>query len=156
MGKTKFPSSWLNTYDWVSSCSQPKYYALCVPCGSRLKIEAGSSILNNHKGTPKHKDNALKIKKQTVFGGVQGKLRIAATMLLQVLQISELQILKAEIVRCLDIVDSNVSFHAAESDDDKYATMFPRYHQKSNRVKYTLQFGIAPSTSKIILNELKN
>ena len=63
MGKTKFQSS------WVSRCSQSKYYALCVPCGSRLKIEAGSSILNSPKETPKHKDNALKFKKQTAFFG---------------------------------------------------------------------------------------
>ena len=70
--------------------------------------------------------------------------------------------MKAEIVRCLDIIDSNVSFHAAESDNDKYATIFPdsdvvkHYHQKSNKVKYTLQFGVAPSISEIILNELKD
>ena len=75
---------------------------------------------------------------------------------------TEVQILKAEIVRCLDYVDSNVSFYAAESDNDKYSRMFSdsdmakHYHQKSNKVKYTLQFGIAPSISKINLNELKD
>ena len=73
---------------------------------------------------------------------------------------SEDQILNAEIIRCLDIVDSNISFNSAENDNDKYVRMFPDsaiakgYGQKRNKIKYMIQFGIAPVLRKAIIRDL--
>ena len=67
---------------------------------------------------------------------------------------TEDQVLKAEIIRCIDIVDSNQSFSSSENDNDKYTKMFPdsdiakSYKQKWNKVKYMIQFGIAPVLRK--------
>ena len=62
---------------------------------------------------------------------------------------------KAEICCCLNIIDSNCSFRA------KYRKIFPdsaianSYKRKSDKVKYMLQFGVAPFMRVVILNELK-
>ena len=37
---------------------------------------------------------------------------------------TEDQILNAEIIRCLDVIDSNVSFNSVENDNEKYPRMF--------------------------------
>ena len=68
---------------------------------------------------------------------------------------------KAEICCCLDIIDSNRSFWAADADNEKYRKIFPdsaiasSYKQKSDKVKYMLQFGVAPVKRSVILNEPK-
>ena len=52
-------------------------------------------------------------------------------------------------------------FRAADADNEKYRKMFPdlvianSYKQKSDNVKYILQFGVAPFMRSAILNELK-
>ena len=77
---------------------------------------------------------------------------------------SEDQVVFAEILRCLDNIERNSSFSAANSDNDKYKLMFPEskiassYRQKTkgyDKVKYMIQFDIAPYLQNIILNELK-
>ena len=67
---------------------------------------------------------------------------------------TEDQVIKAKIICCLDIIDSNGTFSAASNDDEKYKIMFPNsaiakaYSQKHNKVKYTTQFGIPPKIKK--------
>ena len=67
---------------------------------------------------------------------------------------------KAEICRCLDIIDSHCSFRTADADNEKYRKMFPdlvianSYKQKSDNVKYMLQFGVAPFMRSATLNFL--
>ena len=73
---------------------------------------------------------------------------------------NEDQILKAEIIRCIDIVDSNVFFSSAESDNEKYARMFSDftiakgYQQKRFKVKYMIQFGISPLLKTTTMKDL--
>ena len=68
---------------------------------------------------------------------------------------------KAEIIRCLDIVDSSCLFSVTNRGSSKCKYMPPdsqiakSYKQKAEKVKYTLQFGIAPWLRIIILKELK-
>ena len=68
---------------------------------------------------------------------------------------------KAEICSCFNKIDSNSSVRAADADNEKYRKMFPdsaianSYKQKSDKVKYMLQFGVAPFMRSVILNKLK-
>lgn len=68
-------------------------------------------------------------------------------------------LVKAEIIWCIDIIDSNCVFWAADADNNNYRKMFPdsttcnSYQQKTDKVKYTVQFGITPYLKDIILNE---
>ena len=81
----------------------------------------------------------------TVFGG---RIFLQENKNSKVLS-TEDQILKAEIIRCIDkIADLNMFFSSAESDNEKYARMFfhstiaKGYQQKRSKVKYMIQFGI--------------
>jgi len=53
---------------------------------------------------------------------------------------TEEQTFQAEIIRCLDVVDSNIPFIAVENDNYKYSKMFPsdiakNYQQKKMQSK---------------------
>ena len=74
---------------------------------------------------------------------------------------AEEEVLRAEILRCLDIADKNLPFSAADGDNEKYRTMFPdsniakAFSQGADKVRYMLQFGIAPIIRERILTDLK-
>ena len=96
---------------------------------------------------------------QSTFAASAGKLALIASNKPKTLS-TEDQVLKPEIIRCIDIVDSNQSFSSSENDNDKYTKMFPdsdiakSYKQKRNKVKYMIQFGIAPVLRKEIMEDL--
>ena len=96
---------------------------------------------------------------QSTFAASAGKLALIASNKPKTLS-TEDQVLKPEIIRCIDIVDSNQSFSLSENDNDKYTKMFPdsdiakSYKQKRNKVKYMIQFGIAPVLRKEIMEDL--
>lgn len=62
--------------------------------------------------------------------------------------------------RSLDIVDSKVSFSAADSDSEQYVKMFSdstiakSFQQKNKKLKYMIQFGIVPYLKELTLKEL--
>ena len=71
------------------------------------------------------------------------------------------QIIHAEIIRCLGIIHSNISFSGVIKNSEKYKQMFPEsvvtnvYQQKADKLKFMVQFGTAPYIKRIICNELK-
>jgi len=160
MGKTKYQSSWKNAYPWVRECKRSIYLAYCSFCSKEINVSAGVTQLKLHQETKKHSDNEKSARNQATFTKNQDSLSLIS-MGKQCILSSEDQVIRAEILRCLDIIESNSSFSAANSDNDKYKLMFPdskiasSYGQKADKVKYMIQFGIAPYLQKIILNELK-
>ena len=60
------------------------------------------------------------------------------------------QILNAEIMQALNMVDKNYSFSSANGDSDRFKKMFPdlriaaKYSQEETESKYVVQFGLAP------------
>ena len=60
------------------------------------------------------------------------------------------QILNAEILHALNMVDKNHSFSSANGDSDRLKKMFPdsqiaaKYSQEETKSKYVVQFGLAP------------
>ena len=60
------------------------------------------------------------------------------------------QILNAEILHALNIVDKNHSFSSANGNSDRFKKMFPdsqiaaKYSQEETKSKYVVQFGLAP------------
>ena len=67
--------------------------------------------------------------------------------------------MRAEVIRCLDIVDCSIPFHSAYADNEKYSRVFPDaeivkcYKHKENKVKYIIQFGISLIIRKNIFDE---
>ena len=125
-GKTKYKKSWETDFDWVRPC-QSVYYAKCIACGDKHNISSGVSILKNHNTRTKHEDNYKKFKKQSTFAtGLDGKIVLEArsASMPRVLSTEE-QALKANIIRCLDLVHTNSPFSVGDEDNDKYKRMFP-------------------------------
>ena len=130
-------------------------------CSSDINVSAGVTQLRLHKKAKKHKDavnNSSRLSK-FVFNK-DGKITLTGDRKSKALS-TEDQEAKAKKKLCIDIIDSNCAFRAADADNDKYRKMFPNsatansYQQKADKVKYTIQFGIALYLKDIILNELK-
>lgn len=109
----------------------------------------------------KHSSNIKSSSGQSNLVAAAGSMFVSSGSKRKVLS-TEDQVSKAEIIRCLDIVDSNCSFSTADRDSDKCKEMFPdseiakSYKQKANKVKYTVQFALAPFFQGIILKELSD
>ena len=164
MGQTKFQSSWKKKYDWVVNSPKSIHTAVCLACdGKVLNIKAGVNVLDRHQETVTQTTNYKKWQSQTIFKENNNQMSIeilhkpASSRVLT----SEEQILRAEIIRCLDIVNNNSPFSASEDDNSNYRDMFTDsdiakgYSQGPNKVKYMIQFGIAPIIRGIILDDLR-
>ena len=113
------------------------------------------------KKPKKHKDAVNDSSRESKFVfNKDGKITLTGDGKSKALSIED-QVAKAEIIRCIDIIDSSCAFRTADADNDKYKKMFPdsttanSYLQKANKVKYTIQFRTAPCLKDIILNERK-
>ena len=115
---------------------------------------------------PKNKDAVYGSSRQSKFVfNTDGKITLTGDGKSKALS-TEDQVVKAEIIRCIDIIDSNCAFRAADADNGKYRKMFPNsatansYQQKADKVKYTIQFGIARHSCFVLtkqqLLKLKN
>ena len=143
MGKVKFQSSWQKSRPWLKPQKDKVHYAVCTVCDTELDISAGICQVSNHEKRRKHIQNVQRMAGQSTFSFSSGNTALILSNKTKVLTVEE-QVLKAEIVRCLDIIDSNVSFMSSDNDNDKYVRMFPdsdiakSYQQKRLKVKYMI------------------
>ena len=74
---------------------------------------------------------------------------------------TEDQVIRAVTLRALDCVQSNYSFASANNDNEKFKQMFPNskiaqsYRQGEMKVKYVIQFGIAPFVKEQMIRDFK-
>ena len=163
MGKTKSQASWIRSYPWVKPLKKSENHAYCSMCSSGINVSAGATQLQlAQKKTKKHKDavvNDSSRQSKFIFNK-DGKITLTGDGKSKALS-TEDQVAKAEIIQCIDIIDSNYAFRAADADNNKYRKMFPdsvtsnSYQQNADEVKHNIQFGIAPYFKDIMLNELK-
>ena len=76
---------------------------------------------------------------------------------LQSLSLEE-KITNAEILRCLQVVNSNYSFAGTESDGKQFQAMFPdsqiaRNYKQSYKVRYSIQLGIAEQVMNTLMKD---
>ena len=75
---------------------------------------------------------------------------------------SEDKVFKAEILQALHVAKFNYSFASTQSDSKRFQMMFPdsqivqSYSQSEAKVKYNLQFGIAPYCKKKLIYDVAN
>ena len=71
---------------------------------------------------------------------------------------NEEHVLKAEIIQALKIVDGNFSFASANGNGDRFPdpTVAKSYKQGETKVKYYLQYRIAPHLKDLIIKDLAN
>ena len=166
-GKTCYSSLWEKEFRWLTNVQYDKYSAMCTMCQKVFKIDgSGISQVRSHGASQKHKDvatkqssNQEKAKKQTKilivdeqFSVKQQKISFAF----------EEQVLKAEVIQALKTVDSGHSFASCETNGAQFREMFPdstiaaSYSQSSTKVKYVIQYGLAPHFADQLKKDLLN
>ena len=72
------------------------------------------------------------------------------------------QVVNAEILQALQFADCNYSFASAKTDADRFRKMFPDsmiakcYQQSATKVKYAIQYGIAPYVKEKLIYDVRN
>ena len=91
---------------------------------------------------------AGKTSQRVIVSTSRNNLSLSSTT--SVLLTPEDEVVKAETLQALDYVSSNYSFASAKNDSEKFRRMFPdskiaeAYQQGETKIKYVIQFGIAP------------
>ena len=150
MGKATYREAWEKDFRLLkrtvdSSC------ALCKLCQKTFKIDAsGISQVKLRTSGAKHKERGNILagnSSQSHFTASDGKTAPLS---------------KGWDYPSFENVDGNFSFASANGDGDRFHTMFPdsaiakSYKQGETKVKYCLQYGIAPHLKDLIVKDLAN
>ena len=141
---TKFHASWSEKYAWISKDKNCIHSARCTLYSESFSIRNGGiSDENQHSKTAIH----VKNEKQTRS---QRTLKTSASSLTGCSKpTTRDQIVNAEILQALNIVNKNHPFSSANGDSDRFKKMFPdsqigvKYSQEEIKSKYVFQFGLA-------------
>ena len=143
--ETKFSANWSEKYAWICKDKNCIHSARCTLCSKSFSIRTGGiSNLNQHSKTAIHAKNERQIRSQHTFKTSAGSLTGCPK------PTTKDQILNAEILQALNMVDKNHSFSSANGDSDRFKKMSPdlqisaKYSQEETKSKYVVQFGLAP------------
>lgn len=166
MTKTQFQNAWLAEFPWLEAVPNDRYSAKCKICVKTFKIDgSGRSQVASHQKCHSVQDGGTNTKKkpadpkQTTFKiSNAGVVSTAATTT----PLTERELVcKAEIYRALQVAHYNYSFNSTATDNQLFKLMFPNdpiaklYTQADSKVKYNLQFGIAPYCKEALLFDIK-
>ena len=162
-GKTKFNTDWSRDRPWLHSVKCDKHSAFCAACNVTISVSGGGiSQVKAHERTGRHTKAAESFKNQSTFSN-NGKSSLTLSRKeLPSNFTSEENVLNAEVLQALSIVDKTQSFSSADGDNEKFQRMFPdsaiakAYKQGRTKVKYTVHFGIAPHVKALLLEEVRN
>ena len=156
--------SWESDFTWIQK-DKDSSNAYCKVCNSSFRIDnSGLSQLKAHASADSHKKKvqllAGKTSQRVIVSTSRNNLSLSSTT--SVLLTPEDEVVKAETLQALDYVSSNYSFVSAKNDSEKFRRMFPdskiaeAYQQGETKIKYVIQFGIAPYIKNELLNDFKN
>ena len=166
--RTKFQQSWLKDFAWLKPVCGDSYKGHCVTCKKDFRIDgSGRSQVVSHQKSHSVKDGGKNDKKkaandpkQTVFQpSAAGVINIGSSTTLTLTHAEK--VCRAVIYRALQVAHCNYSFNSAQGDAAMYKAMFPSspvaqsYSQGDGKVKYNLQFGIAPYCKEQLLYDVK-
>ena len=162
MGRTEFQSKWINEFPWVSRACD-RYKAFCNICNKEFKIDgSGRQQVLSHQRCHSIKDGG-KNKRISSSSG-KGQMVFSPTGLLKKVNVQlsiDDQVCRAETYRALKVVASNYSFASTNDDAELFKLMFEnnpvaeKYAMAETKVKYVVQFGIAPYCKEMIVSDLK-
>lgn len=161
---TSYCRDWEASYPFLQPGST-KHTAKCTYCVKEFKISsAGIGQVRSHANGERHKEREKiicgKAKQRRIVLSVNSEnpISLSGDMVLT----AEDSVLKAEVLQALKVVESNYSFASSNGDGDRFRLMFPdskiaeNYKQNETKVRYVIQYGIAPSILQNQINELKD
>ena len=157
--KTKYNPQWENKHTWLKS-TVDLYSARCTYCAKTFSISgSGISQVNSHA---KSKTHELRVKEletnQSTIASDSGAMKITKPR--ATLSHAE-KVQRAEILEALRTVECNHSFQSANDHHQHVSTQFPDsiiakgYKQNETKMKYSIQYGIAPYFKKLLVDDLK-
>ena len=158
MGKSKtiYNLKWENDYKFLSQ-GPSVYEAKCKDCNSGFSIKSGGKAdIERHCKTKKHK---LLCNKSV--GSISNSVIDEADENNNDVKLSLEEVMKAEILQALKVVNSNYSFNSTCDDGERFRLMFPndpvaqKYHQSTTKVNYTIKHGISPYIKEMNIYDLK-
>ena len=143
--ETKFNAGWNEKYTWISKDKNCIHAARCTLYSKSFSIRNGViSDVNQHSKTTIHVKNEKQMRSQSMFKTSAGCLTGCSK------PTTKDQILNAEILQALNMVDKNHLFSSVNVDSDRFKKMFPdsqiaaKFSQERTKSKYVVQFCIAP------------
>ena len=160
-GDSSFQQKWVEQGDrpWLQAVKDSKFHAQCTVCNSKFTVKSGGiSAVKAHESGKSHTEKVKELANNTVLTNNQNQeVKVSKPAKKTTL---EDQVLCAEVIEALDKVDKNHSFQSADDDNGKFSRMFPdseiakNYKQGQTKLKYNVQFGIAPHIKKLLMNDM--
>ena len=156
-GYTSFQDKWRSNRTWLLPVKGDSSKASCQCCNKMFSIKnGGESAVKTHEGGASHQKvyKEWKNNKQIVKGSSNTVEVVAPCR-----EFAD-QVLSAEIIEDLNKIDKNQSFKSADEDNEKFSRMFPdseiakNYQQGKTKVKYMVQFGIAPYVKEQLMADM--
>ena len=131
--------------------------AFCLACDSKFKVDNGGiSQLQRHEETKRHNKKRILEYNQsrTIVTNQVYEISLSTN---KIIKDHEEQVLTAEVLQALNIIDKKQSFQSADGDNECFQMMFPdsgvakSYKQGKTKVNYMVQYDIAPFM-KALLN----
>ena len=123
MSKTKFCSSWKETYSWVAPVFGDVYSVTCILCKGKPFSISNSGVfrVQQHTTGTFHKKLEKDIINQCTLKSKNGNIQTSKG---KIVLSDENKILKTEIIQNLYFVDHNRSFSSANNDNSRFKHMF--------------------------------
>ena len=154
--ETKFNASCSEKYAWISKGKNSIYSARCALCSKLFSIRNGGILdVNQHSKTAIHVKNEKQMRSQHTFKTSGGPLTGCSK------PTSKDQILNAEILQALNMVDKNHSFSSVNGDSNRFKKIFPdsqiaaKYSQEETKSRYVVQFGLAPFVKDELITDVE-
>lgn len=159
--QTKYNPQWERDHFWIQKTKDDKFSAYCKICKKTFSVSGGGiALVKQHERTKVHESRIQESCNQRTFQKGSGDvLELDKTSI----QFSDEEILtRAEIMQALKCVDANWSFQSANDEARRFAIMFPKslvaknFKLNETKMKYTIQFGIAPYFKERLKADLKD
>ena len=161
--KTSYTIKWEKQFIWLQRSKVPDC-AFCKLCQKSFRIDgAGVGQVKSHHKSKTHQD------RENLSNGStdQRTFIISANKTINLSSGSfvltpEESIVKAEVLQALNHAQCNYSFASARGDSERFREMFPdseiakNYQQGETKVKYNLQYGIAPFVKQSLINDFSD
>ena len=142
-------------YDWITPVPGDPNKVKCSLCLTKpFSVSSGGiADCKQHAKGKMHKGHVKsRAGQRTLFNGSSGVAVWSETE----------KVRRAEIMNALHTVDANISFSSASGDNDRFRQMFPdsqvakKYQMGETKMKYLVQFGIAPHIKSLILKDFEH
>ena len=160
MGETTYQLAWERTYTRIKAVNGDQFKASCKFCQKSFSISgSGEAQVKSHAKSKSHNDNTPSAN-QSTFVTENGKSQLSVPT--KIMFSSEEQVLRAEVLQALQVVNSNYSFASSENDNERFKIMFPdskiaqSYRQGKTKVRYNIQYGIAPHVKQMLIYDVNN